>query len=85
MAVTITPEALQRIEVDRRERSRRLALQASHFETAPDAITGGHVVRNPRIPGRIEVVNTSGECSCRRFTLWGVCRHSALVEQRHGR
>lgn len=84
MAATITPEVQDRIETERRECVSRLARQASHFETAPEVVTGGHVVRNPRIPGRVEVVNRAGECTCRRFAVRGRCKHAALVEEWHG-
>lgn len=83
--VTFTPETQARIEADRRERTSRLASQASHLQTEEDSMhAGGYIVRNPRVPGRIEVVSPTGECSCRQFTVWGRCKHAALVEERYG-
>lgn len=81
---TFTPDTLARIEADRRERTRRLASQASHLITEPDAITGGYIARDPRIPGHCELVNAAGECSCNRYRVWGRCEHAAVVETRHG-
>lgn len=83
--VTYTPETLERIEEARRERLSRLASRAAHFATEADPVhSGGYIVRNQRVPGRVEVVNAAGDCSCRRFAIWRRCKHAALVETRYG-
>lgn len=49
-----------------------------------DTITGGWLVRNPRIPGTVEIVHPDGSCSCRKYRTWGRCKHAAIVAERHG-
>jgi len=71
---------LARIAAARRETVARLAAQARHFTVERDELTSGWIVRNPRIPGTIELVTVDGACSCRRFRVWGRCKHAALVE-----
>jgi hypothetical protein len=77
-------EVLRRIDVAERERASRLAAKADHFTIEPDHVKpGGWIVRNPRIPGRIELVNAEGCCTCNYYRIWDRCKHSALV-QGHG-
>jgi hypothetical protein len=77
---TNTPDTLQRIEQARREQVTRLASRAHHFTVTPDTITGGWLVRNPKIAGTVELVHPDGSCSCRMYRLWGRCKHAARVE-----
>ena len=80
-----TPATLQRIETERRERVSRRASQGRHFQVEPDHIVpGAFLVRNPKIPGTVEIVTAAGECSCRRYRVWGACRHAARVEEPQG-
>lgn len=82
MAVTLTPRALQRVEEQQREHLARLAAQAAHYVATPDPLTpGGWIVRNPKVPYRIELVNDQGQCTCRHYRLWDRCKHAALVSQ----
>ena len=58
-----TPATLQRIETERRERVSRRASQGRHFQVEPDRIVPGvFLVRNPKIPGTVEIVTAAGEC-----------------------
>lgn len=85
MAITITDTIQDRIDSQRREIISRLAAQASHFVTEPDTIhPGAWIVRNPKIPGRCEIVTPDGQCTCRRFRLSDRCKHSAIVAVRFG-
>jgi len=61
----------------------RLAAQGQHLETERDTITGGWIVRNPRIPGRCHIVTPDGACTCRHYRLWDRCKHSAVIATRH--
>lgn len=82
--VTLSIEAQVRVMIDQAERTERLARQALHFTTERDPLGQGWLVRNPKIPGTVELVSPQGHCSCRRYRLWDCCKHAALVEVRHG-
>lgn len=83
--ITYTAATLARIEQQRRERVTRLASGARHFIVTPDhVIPGAWIVRNPKIPGLVEIVLADGSCSCRRSQLWGTCKHAARVAELHG-
>lgn len=64
----------------RRESLSRLARQYPHYVAELDTVTDGWIVRNVNVPGRVELVNDRGECSCRYGRVFGVCRHIAAVE-----
>lgn len=81
---TFTPETYRRIDEARQEQVMRLATRAAHMTVERDRLTGGWIVRNPRIPGTIELVSGAGDCSCRQYRTWGRCKHAARVEQLHG-
>jgi hypothetical protein len=84
MATVLTHEAMARAEQMRLESLSRLAAKADHFTIEPDHVKpGGWIVRNPKIPGRIELVNAEGRCTCNYYRIWDRCKHSALV-QGHG-
>lgn len=70
----------ERIREAHRERTARLATRAAHYQIEVEA--GGYIVRNPRVPGRIEVVSTDGVCSCGQWAIWHRCKHAAIVETR---
>lgn len=84
MIATLTTDTLQRIETERRETVERLARQAAHLEVTRDTMTAGWIVRNPKIPGCVEIVTEDGRCSCHRFQLWDRCKHAARVEVLYG-
>ena len=50
------------------------------FVAERDDITGGWVVRNEHVPGRVALV-TDDQCSCRQGAVWGICKHIAAVEK----
>ncbi len=61
----------------------RLAAQGQHLEVEPDTVhLGAWVVRNPRIPGRCQIVMADGTCTCQHYRLWNRCKHSATVRAR---
>lgn len=64
----------------RQEALSRLARQYPQFHAEPDPLTGGWLVRNEHVPGRITLVSAEGECSCRQGRLWDRCKHLAAVE-----
>lgn len=82
--LTLSAVAQERADRMRQDDLERLARQALHFTTERDTISPGWIVRNPKVPGRVELVNDHGECSCRRFQLWSICKHAAIVAYRHG-
>lgn len=85
MAVVFTDEAMARIDQLQHERVARMARKAEHFEISPDPVKdGAWIVRNPRVPHRIELVDQNGRCSCHQFRVWGRCKHAALVATRKG-
>jgi hypothetical protein len=62
-----------------RERLERMARKAApYFELEPEE-SGSTIVRRPFVPGRIEIVDRNGQCSCPRYRVWGRCKHAALV------
>jgi hypothetical protein len=70
---------LGHIEELQRERLERMARKAApYFELEPEE-RGSTIVRRPFVPGRIEIVDRDGHCSCSRYAVWGRCRHAALV------
>jgi len=71
---------LARIEAARRETVARLAVRARHFNVERDPLTSGWIVRNPRIPGRIELVSEDGARTCQHYRMWDRFKHAALVE-----
>lgn len=85
MATVLTHEAMQRLDALLQERTTRLARKADHFEVSPDTVhPGAWIVRNPRVPYRIEIVDQEGRCSCSHYRMWDRCKHSALVATRKG-
>lgn len=85
MVAVFTDEAMARIDQLQLERTARLSRKADHFTVSPDPVKeGGWIVRNPRVPHRIELVDAQGRCTCRPYAVWGACKHAALVETRKG-
>lgn len=86
MVVVFTDEAMQRLEQLQLERTARLASKADHFTVSPDPKReGGWIVRNPKVPYRIELVDQEGRCTCSQYRLWDRCKHAALVATRKDR
>lgn len=85
MAAVFTAEAIARIEQMQLERTARLAAKAHHMDASPDPIhPGAWVVRNPRVPYRVFLVDQHGQCCCSHFATWDRCKHAALVATRKG-
>lgn len=68
------------LEQIRRERLSLLARQSRDLEAERDSvIPGAWIVRDPRYPGRCNLVTTDGQCTCRQFRTWDRCPHAAVV------
>lgn len=79
MVATLPNEAMI-LEERRRETLSRLARRYPQFHAEPDPVSGGHIVRNEKVPGRVTVVDAQGRCSCARGRLFDICKHIAAVE-----
>lgn len=83
--LTYTPATLERIEAERRERVSRLASEGRAYTVTPDhVLPGAFLVRSATLPGVVQIVTADGRCSCRRYAVWGRCKHAAVVEARSG-
>ena len=67
------------IEERRRSALQRLAKQYPQFVAEADPVSGGYIVRNRLVPGRVTIVTAGGECSCTRYRLFDLCKHVAAV------